>query len=235
MPKILMAEEDNLLREALVRQLCADGFEVFTASSGGESLRLASEQPPDLLILNLQLPGLDNALLRQLLQRCAAAPVLLRLTGGLEATLAASLEPQIQPGALDPAEVLARVRALLGQRLAEESRPVATLAAGDLTLDLIQRRAAQAGTVLKLTQKEFDLLAELVRHQGRVLSRDQLLTRVWGRHYAESSHTVDVHIRWLREKIETNPSAPNRILTVRGAGYRFVPYADKAALPGLAR
>ena len=234
MPKILIAEEENPFREAMVHHLRADGFEVCTAASGSESLRLAGEPPPDLLILNLQLTDLDSQVLRQLLFRCAAAPVLLRLTGGIEATLAASLKPHLQPGAVSPAELFARVRALLGQYPAEAAHGAATLAAGDLTLDLISRRAALAGALLKLTQKEFDLLAELVRHQGRVLSRDQLLTRVWGRRHAESSHTVDVHIRWLREKIETNPSAPSRILTVRGAGYRFVPCSEKTDLPSLA-
>ncbi len=211
MPKILIAEEETPLRDALAHHLRADGFEVFTAPSGSESLRLAGEQTPDLLILNLQLPELDNQVLRHLLYQCAAAPVLMRLTRNADG-----------PAQTGPAELLTRVRALLGQGPAEESQSLTSLAAGDLSLDLINRRVIQAGAPLKLTQKEFDLLAELVRHQGRVLSRDQLLTQVWGRHHAESSHTVDVHIRWLREKIEKNPSSPNRILTVRGAGYRFV-------------
>jgi DNA-binding response OmpR family regulator len=118
-------------------------------------------------------------------------------------------------------ELLARVRANL-RRAATETRAAASrLAAGDLSLDLLARRATRAGDEVKLTHREFDLLAELMRNTGAVLSRDLLLTRVWGYDYAGDSHTVDVHIRWLREKIETDPSAPKRITTVRGVGYRF--------------
>ncbi|HRE25794.1 MAG TPA: winged helix-turn-helix domain-containing protein, partial [Anaerolineales bacterium] len=95
------------------------------------------------------------------------------------------------------------------------------LNAGELTMDLLARRANLGGTELKLTHREFDLLAELMRNQGAVLSRDLLLNRVWGFDYVGDSHTVDVHIRWLREKIEIDPSTPKRITTVRGVGYRF--------------
>lgn len=215
MPKILIAEEATPLRETLAHHLRADGFEVFTAPSGDESLRLAGEQPPDLLILSLQLPNLDNQTLRQLLQRCGTAPVLMHLThsnAGSQADL------------FGPTKLLGRARALLGQAASGTPQPVTTLAAGDLALDLLNRRATLAGTPLKLTQKEFDVLAELVRHRGQVVSRDQLLTRVWGQHRSESSHTVDVHIRWLREKIEPDPSTPSHILTIRGAGYQFSAY-----------
>jgi DNA-binding response OmpR family regulator len=121
-----------------------------------------------------------------------------------------------------PGELLESVRALLHQAPNEApSTPVTQLQSGNLSLDLIARRATLDRRPLKLTQKEFDLLAQLMRHRRDVLSRDQLLTRVWGQPYTESSHTVDVHIRWLREKIEANPSNPERIITVRGAGYRF--------------
>jgi DNA-binding response OmpR family regulator len=224
MPKIMLAEEESPGRESLALNLRAAGIEVLTALSGPESLQLACEQPPDLLILDLRLPHLDGLTLARLLRRCAEVTVLMLAPNGPEGQALASLEVTandyvIKP--VDPAELMDRVRALLCQAPSDSSSPATRLQSGNLWLDLIARRATLDELPLKLTQKEFDLLAELMRHRGAVLSRDQLLTRVWGRHHAGSSHTVDVHVRWLREKIEANPSVPARILTVRGAGYRF--------------
>jgi DNA-binding response OmpR family regulator len=117
-------------------------------------------------------------------------------------------------------EFLARVRAIL--RRAPSARTVIDrLESGDLALDLIARRATRNDEELRMTHKEFDLLATLMRNQGAVLSRDLLLERVWGYDYAGQTKTVDVHVRWLREKIESDPSHPQRIVTVRGVGYRF--------------
>jgi DNA-binding response OmpR family regulator len=118
-------------------------------------------------------------------------------------------------------ELLARVRANLRRSTTETRAAASRLSSSDLTLDLLARRATLGTAEIKLTHREFDLLAELMRNEGAVLSRDLLLARVWGYDYAGDSHTVDVHIRWLREKIETDPSAPRRITTVRGVGYRF--------------
>jgi DNA-binding response OmpR family regulator len=117
-------------------------------------------------------------------------------------------------------EFLARVRAIL--RRAPSARTVVDrLESGDLMLDLIARRVTRGDDELRMTHKEFDLLATLMRDQGAVLSRDLLLERVWGYDYSGQTKTVDVHVRWLREKIETDPSHPLRIVTVRGVGYRF--------------
>ncbi len=117
-------------------------------------------------------------------------------------------------------ELLARVRAML--RRTRSTAPRDVLHAGDLTLDLITRRAVRHNQELTLTPKEFSLLAELMRHRGAVLSRDLLLDRVWGYDFFGDTRTVDVHVRWLREKIENDPAHPTRIQTVRGLGYRFV-------------
>jgi DNA-binding response OmpR family regulator len=116
-------------------------------------------------------------------------------------------------------EFLARVRAALRRK----AQPAAAklLQAGDLGVDLVGRKAYKGSTELNLSYKEFDLLAELMRNQGVVLSRDLLLTKVWGYDYYGGSRTVDVHVRWLREKIEEEPSAPKRIMTIRSIGYRF--------------
>jgi DNA-binding response OmpR family regulator len=117
-------------------------------------------------------------------------------------------------------EFLARVRAVL-RRVPSTRAVVDRLEAGDLMLDLIARRATRSGEELRMTHKEFDLLATLMRNQGAVLSRDLLLEHVWGYDYGGQTKTVDVHVRWLREKIEDDPSQPQRIVTVRGVGYRF--------------
>ena len=116
-------------------------------------------------------------------------------------------------------ELQARIRALL--RRASPRRVSDEVVSGDLLLNLVSRRAFLAGKELTLSPKEFSLLIELVRHQGAVLSRDLLLTRVWGYDYYGDSRTVDVHVRWLREKIEADPAKPQRVVTVRGIGYRF--------------
>jgi DNA-binding response OmpR family regulator len=118
-------------------------------------------------------------------------------------------------------ELLARVRATLRRAHSEVPSGASRLQAGDLVLDLLSRRAMLGIQDVKLTQREFDLLAELMRNAGAVMSRDLLVARVWGHDYVGDSHTVDVHVRWLREKIEADPSAPQRIVTVRGIGYRF--------------
>ena len=118
-------------------------------------------------------------------------------------------------------ELLARVRAHLRRADTDTRQARTRLQSGDLQLDLIARRAFRAEAELRLTHKEFDLLAELMRHRGAALSCDWLLTQVWGYDYVGDSHTVDVHVRWLREKIEDDPSRPTPITTLRGVGYRF--------------
>ncbi len=224
MPKILLAEEESYVRDSLAANLRAEGFQVLSAASGTEGLRLACEQPPDLLILDLHLPDLDGLTLSRLLRRCANVPILMLAGHGPEGQTLTCLEVaehDYLAKPVRPNELLARVCMLLRQPPNETPSPVTRLQSGNLSLDLITRRASLGNLPLKLTQKEFDLLAEFMRHRGTVLSREHVLSRIWGYASAESSHTVDVHVRWLREKIEANPSLPRRILTVRGAGYRF--------------
>jgi DNA-binding response OmpR family regulator len=224
MPKILVVEDEATLRDTLALNLRAEGFDVVTAPDGEAGLQLAREQTPDLLILDLMLPKLDGLSLCRILRRTSEVPILMLTARGTEMDRIAGLETGADDYVVKPfslGELVARVRALL--RRVHSERPASTtqLQSGNLTLDLLTRRVTLGSLVLKLTQKEFDLLAELMRNQGAVLSRDLLLTHVWGYDYVGDSHTVDVHIRWLREKIEADPSAPQRITTVRGIGYRF--------------
>jgi DNA-binding response OmpR family regulator len=224
MQKILIVEDEATVRDTLALNLRSEGFEVFTAADGLTGLALAREQAPDLIILDLMLPELDGLSLCRMLRRDSTVPIIMLTARGTEMDRITGLETGADDYVVKPfslGELMARVRANL-RRTATDARPAATrLQAGDLNLDLLARRAHLGAAEIKLTHREFDLLAELMRNQGAVLSRDLILTRVWGYDYAGDSHTVDVHVRWLREKIEVDPSAPTRITTVRGVGYRF--------------
>ena len=224
MPKILIVEDEVNVRDTLALNLRAEGFEILTAQDGEEGLQMAREQTPDLIILDLMLPKLDGLSLCRILRRTSDVPILMLTARGTEMDRIAGLETGADDYVVKPfslGELMARVRALLRRVRSDHSASATQLQSGNLTLDLMTRRVTLDGTPLKFTQKEFDLLAELMRNQGAVLSRDLLLTHVWGYDYVGDSHTVDVHIRWLRAKIEADPSAPERITTVRGVGYRF--------------
>ena len=225
MPKILIVEDEATVRDMLALNLRAEAFDVLTAADGVTGLRLAREQPPDLIILDLMLPELDGLSLCRMLRRDSNVPIIMLTARGTEMDRITGLETGADDYVVKPfslGEMLARVRAQL-RRAGSEKRALAAtqLQSGNLVLDLVARRARLGESELKLTNREFDLLAELMRNQGAVLSRDLLLTRVWGYDYVGDSHTVDVHIRWLREKIEEDPSSPQRITTLRGVGYRF--------------
>jgi DNA-binding response OmpR family regulator len=224
MPKILIVEDEATVRNTLASRLQSEGFEVMTAETGIQGLHQAREKSPDLVILDLMLPELDGLSFCRMLRRDSNVPIIMLTARGTEMDRITGLETGADDYVVKPfslGELMARVRANL-RRVEGEKRPTSIrLQAGNLTLDLLARRATLNQTELKLTHREFDLLAELMRNQGAVLSRDLLLARVWGYDYVGDSHTVDVHIRWLREKIEADPSAPQRITTVRGVGYRF--------------
>lgn len=225
MSTILLVEDEATVRETLALNLRAEGYTVTEAADGAVGLRLAREQNPDLIILDLMLPELDGLSVCRLLRRDSNVPIIMLTARGTEMDKIAGLETGADDYVVKPfslGELLARVRAALRRVRADPSRAVPTrLQADTLVLDLLARRAMLGTNEIKLTQREFDLLAELMRNQGAVLSRDLLLNRVWGYDYVGDSHTVDVHIRWLREKIEADPSNPKRLTTVRGVGYRF--------------
>jgi DNA-binding response OmpR family regulator len=223
MPRILLIEDEATVRDTLALNLRAEKFDVVTAADGSDGLRLARDESPDLIILDLMLPELDGLSVCRMLRRDSDVPIIILTARGTEMDRITGLETGADDYVVKPfslGELLARVRAAL-RRARADNRSATKLSANELNLDLLSRRAYLNGGELKLTHREFDLLAELMRNQGAVLSRDLLLNRVWGYDYVGDSHTVDVHIRWLREKIEDDPSTPKRITTVRGVGYRF--------------
>ncbi|HUN22309.1 MAG TPA: response regulator transcription factor [Anaerolineales bacterium] len=222
---ILIIEDDTGLRTALADNLRNEGFAVLTEQNGQSGLERARAASPDLIVLDLMLPGLDGLSVCRLLRKESNLPIIMISARGMEMDKITGLETGADDYVVKPfgmGELVARVKAALRRRQPEpNAHHITLLRINDLQIDLIGRRVFLDGNELHLTQKEFNLLVELVRNQGVVLSRDLLMTQVWGDDYVGGNHTVDVHIRWLREKIEANPSEPVRITTIRGIGYRF--------------
>ncbi len=219
---ILIVEDDETLQQTLAYNLEIEGYTVSVAADGQTGLELARAQSPDLVVLDLMLPELDGLSVCRILRRETDMPIIMLTARSGEVDKIIGLDSGADDYITKPfslGEFLARVRAALRRK----AKPAASerLQSGDLTLNLVGRRAYKGDRELNLSHKEFDLLAELMRSQGMVLSRDLLLTKVWGYDYYGETRTVDVHIRWLREKIEEAPSKPKRITTIRSIGYRF--------------
>ena len=223
MKKILLVEDDDTLRRTLAYNLTKEDYDVIQTGDGAQALNLARDSVPDLIVLDVMLPSLDGLSVCRILRTESDVPIIMLTARGSEGDRMVGLEIGADDYIVKPfslGEFLARVRAIL-RRSPSGHTVIDRLESGDLTLDLIARRVTRGGEELRMTHKEFDLLATLMRNRGAVLSRDLLLERVWGYDYSGQTKTVDVHVRWLREKIEDDPSAPQRIVTVRGVGYRF--------------
>jgi len=219
--RLLVVEDETTLRETLMYNLKREGYEVATSGDGGEALEIAREQKFDLIVLDVMLPTLDGLSICRILRKEQRTPIILLTARSAEIDRIMGLETGADDYIVKPfslGEFLARVRAVLRRAAPEVS---AKLEAGDLALDLIGRKAYRGDEELRLSHKEFDLLAALIRNAGTALSRDRLLQDVWGYDFPGDTRTVDVHIRWLREKIEDDAADPKRIVTVRGVGYRF--------------
>jgi len=221
--KLLIIEDEVTLRETLAYNLTQEGYQVTQSGDGAEALELARADKFDLIVLDIMLPGLDGLSFCRILRKEQATPIIMLTARGGEVDRIVGLESGADDYIVKPfslGEFLARVRAVL-RRTPSASLHTDRLESGDLTLDLTGRRVSVGGREIKLSHKEFDLFAALVRNKGAVLSRDLLLEQVWGYDHVGDDRTVDVHVRWLREKIEADPSDPQRIVTVRGVGYRF--------------
>jgi len=229
MPTILVVEDDETLRETLAYNLQEDGYAVLTAEDGERGLDLIRTRKPDLVVLDIMLPRLDGLAVTRIVRKdptVASIPIIMLTARGTQGDKMVGLDSGADDYVTKPfgvGEFLARIRAVLRRSPAPTVQGTSgqPIEAGGIRIDLIARRAYRDSEELQLSHKEFDLLAELMRNQGAVLSRDLILSRVWGYDYYGDSRTVDVHIRWLRQKIEDDPSDPQRIVTVRGVGYRF--------------
>ncbi|MCA9868011.1 MAG: response regulator transcription factor [Anaerolineae bacterium] len=234
--RVLLVEDDATLRETVAYNLSRQGYEVLTADNGYDALETARRGQPDLLLLDVMLPGIDGFEVCRLLRREMSLPILMLTARSDEVDRVVGLEMGADDYLTKPfsmRELMARVKALLrrveliredlaAERVDAAAEPRAeTLAFGDLEIDLSRREVRVGGTAARLKPKEFDLLLFLARNAGVALSRDLILERVWDWTFDGNSRTVDVHVRWLREKVEADPAAPTRIVTVRGIGYRF--------------
>jgi len=230
--KVLVVEDEPTLLETLEYNLARQGYEVHTATNGLKALEVARQEQPDAIVLDIMLPGLDGLEVCRILRQEMSVPILMLTARAEELDRVLGLEMGADDYLTKPfsmRELLARVKALLRrvrlirEELATENGAVSReeLNFGDLTVDLTRHEVLRQGEPLRLKPKEYELLVFLARNRGVVLSRDLILERVWGWDYDGGSRTVDVHVRWLREKIEPDPAHPTRIVTVRGAGYRF--------------
>ncbi len=232
--KILVVEDEVSLQETLAYNLKHQGYEVETVGDGNSALDVARRLHPDLILLDVMLPGIDGFEVCRILRQEMNTPVLILTARDDEIDRVVGLELGADDYMTKPfsmRELMARVKARLRLvRLIREEienqvgSPPAdrqVIQFENLSIDLTRREIRLNDQVVPLKPKEFDLLVFLAQHPGQVLSREYVLEKVWGWDYIGDSRTVDVHIRWLREKIEPDPAVPRRILTVRGAGYRF--------------
>jgi len=227
--KILVVEDEPTLLETLTYNLTRQNYEVTTATDGLSAVELARQLQPDLIVLDLMLPKMDGFEVCRILRQGMNTPILILTARDDEIDRVIGLELGADDYMSKPfsmREFLARVKAHLRRvRLMREERqngeapPREIIKFSNLTLDLNRREVLLNERPLSLKPKEFDLLLFLARHRGQVLTRELILERVWGWDFSGGSRTVDVHVRWLREKIEQDPAQPVRIVTVRGAGY----------------
>jgi len=225
MTKILVVEDDLTLLELLSYNLRNLSYQVVTASDGVGALEAARQEGPDLILLDIMLPELDGYDVCRILRKEGnTVPILMLTAKTEEMDKVMGLELGADDYITKPfslRELLARVRAMLRRAQMAQNLSAAPIKAGDLEIDAARHQASLGGKVVDLTPKEFELLALLIKNKGIVFSRHQLLEKIWGYDYEGDTRTVDVHIRWLRQKIEANPDKPHHVLTVRGAGYKF--------------
>ena len=224
--KILLVDDDPTLVEGLSYSLKREGYEVAVAADGLRALECVREEQPDLVILDIMLPQLDGFEVCRILRAAGSKVPILMLTAKTEEVdKVVGLELGADDYLTKPfglRELMARIRALLRRaQMLKEAAQEEVLHCGDLEINVSSRTVRRGDSLLELSPKEFDLLAFLAKNRGQVFSRDALLERVWGHDWVGDPRTVDVHIRWLREKIELDPANPRRILTVRGVGYKF--------------
>jgi len=225
MATVLIVDDEPIVREVVVRYLEREGHTTLEADHGDRAREMLEKHTPDLVVLDVMLPGTDGLELCRWIRARSELPVILLTARGEEADRIVGLElgaDDYVTKPFSPRELAARVRTVL-RRSAPTEDAMARFAFGDIEIDTRTRDVHKAGQELRLTAKEFDLLAFLAGNPRRVFGRDQLMSRVWGYEAALDTGTVTVHVRRLREKIETDPSEPVHLQTVWGVGYRLVP------------
>lgn len=220
--KVLVVEDDSVLNETLLYNLQREGYNAQSAADAEHALRLFHSENPDLVLLDVMLPSRSGFELCRLIREKSQTPIIFLTAKADEDDRVAGLDLGADDYIVKPfsmKELMARVRTVM-----RRADPISTdkrIQVDDLIIDLEAKQVTRNGEALSTTPKEFALLALLASHPGKAFTRDQLLDRVWGINSYISPRTVDVHIRWLRQKIEPNEQIPSYILTVRGSGYRF--------------
>jgi DNA-binding response OmpR family regulator len=231
---ILLADDDEMIVDILSHQLTREGYAVVTASDGIRALELARTRQPDLVLLDVMMPGMQGWEVCRALRHESDVPILMLTARGEEMDRVLGLELGADDYIVKPfgfRELLARIRANL-RRVALVRTPdpnqESIITIGPLAIDRRRHSVMRHGAAVALSQREYDVLMALVDANGAVIRRDDLLDRVWGETWVGSPRTLDVHIRWLREKLEEQPEQPALILTVRGVGYRMVSAGEVA-------
>lgn len=226
MTAVLIVEDDRLIAEPIARALRNIGYEVMIASTGRTGLEMALNKQPQLIILDILMPEMDGWEVCKAVREKSVVPILMLTALSEEVDRILGLELGADDYLTKPfstRELLARVKALLRRvefdraQMSEQNQ----LRAGNIRLELDQRRAFKGDQALELRYKEFELFSLLVSRAGDVVTRAEIFDKVWGTDWLGDMRTLDVHIRWLREKLEDDPSNPQYIQTVRGVGYRF--------------
>ncbi len=226
--KILLVDDDALMRKSLAFNLNQAGYRVNTAANAEDALAQAKVETPDLILLDIVMPGMDGLQALRRFKEQTAAPVIFLTAMRRNLDEALGLEMGADDYVTKPFDIdvlLAHIKAVFrragdGTGKPESGKPIEL---GDLTIDPGSRTASLSGQSLKLSRREFDLLHALALEPNRVMSVDELLDRVWGAEFVGQPQVVYVHIRWLREKIEADPEHPQRIVSVRGVGYKLLP------------
>ncbi|MBN6057777.1 response regulator transcription factor [Nonomuraea sp. RK-328] len=225
MTRVLVVEDEESFSDALSYMLRKEGFEVSVAATGPEALETFDRNGADLVLLDLMLPGLPGTEVCRSLRQRSKVPVIMLTAKDSEIDKVVGLELGADDYVTKPfssRELVARIRAVLRrQGDPVEELETAVLAVGPVRMDVDRHVVAVRGEQVQLPLKEFELLEVLLRNAGRVLTRGQLIDRVWGADYVGDTKTLDVHVKRLRAKIESDPSNPRCILTVRGLGYKF--------------
>jgi two-component system, OmpR family, response regulator ResD len=225
MTTVLVVDDEPIVREVVVSYLEREGYRTLEAGDGDRARELVEAESPNLVVLDVMLPGIDGLELCRWIRARSALPVIMLTARGEEADRIVGLElgaDDYVTKPFSPRELAARVRSVL-RRSTTEVPEAERLVFEGLSIDALTREVSKYGVELRITAKEFDLLWFLARHPRQVFSRDHLMDRVWGYESALDTGTVTVHVRRLREKIEDDPSRPRFLQTVWGVGYRFVP------------
>ena len=223
--KILIIEDEENILEAVKYTLTQEGYDVFTSVDGEDGLEKAQEIKPDLVLLDVMLPKMDGFEVCRILRKDLEMPVFMISAKAEEIDRVVGLEMGADDYITKPfsmRELVVRVRnSLRRAALNPQVDELEILKFGELEIHLTSHMAVVSGEEVSMKPKEFDLLNLLASHKGRAFTRDQILQRLWDDEYIGDVRTVDVHVRWIREKIEVNPSRPEKLVTIRGVGYRF--------------